>query len=140
MKGKVTHGFPLSPPVVELLRKMKASVPERHRDVPWVFQWKGKRPADCNGQAFKDAVKAAKLGPLRWHDLRHTWASWAIQAGGTLQQVMQLGGWKSLTMVMRYAHLAPDHLAEAASLVTLTGQKPAQKKTARKRVSRSSRK
>jgi integrase len=62
-------------------------------------------------------VKRAKLEPLRWHDLRHTFAAWAVQNGVTLHELMQLGGWASYQMVLRYAHLAPDHLALAAQKV-----------------------
>lgn len=49
---------------------------------------------------------------VNWHTLRHTWASWHVMAGTPLQVVMELGGWTSYSMVLRYAHLAPDHLAE----------------------------
>lgn len=112
MKGKQSHGLPLSPDAITVLTGMP-------RKGPWVFQWRGKRVGDCNGKAFKDAVKAAKVAPLRWHDLRHTWASWAVQAGVSLHEVMMLGGWKSLAMVMRYSHLSQDHLAGAAAKVSL---------------------
>jgi integrase len=60
---------------------------------PWVFQWMGRPIDDCNTLAFQKAVARAKVGPLRWHDLRHTGASWAVQSGVPLQQVMELGGW-----------------------------------------------
>lgn len=123
MKGKAAHGFMLSPDAVKVLKGIR-----KREGVPWIFHWRGKRVADCNGKAFKDAVRSAGIGDLRWHDLRHTWASWAVQSGVTLQEVMQLGGWKSLAIVMRYAHLAPDHLAEAAAKVRLPAQKPAQRK------------
>ena len=88
-----------------------------------VFQWKGKPVDDCNGHAFKNAAERAGLPDLRWHDLRHTWASWAVQSGVTLQELMQLGGWSGYTMVLRYAHLAPDLLAAAAERVTETPHK-----------------
>ena len=39
--------------------------------------------------------------------------------GVTLQQLMLLGGWRSFSMVLRYAHLAPDHLAVAAGKIRL---------------------
>ena len=65
------------------------------------------------------ARDAAGLRPLRWHDLRHTWASWAVQSGVTLHELMLLGGWRSFSMVLRYAHLAPGHLALAAAKVRL---------------------
>lgn len=125
MKGKRSHGLPLAPDAVAVLRRLdedrKAAGPCQP-DTP-VFIWHGVRIADCNTAAFQKAVGRAKVAPLRWHDLRHTWASWAVQEGATLQQVMELGGWKSLAMVMRYAHLAPDHLSEAASRVRLPGTK-----------------
>jgi integrase len=63
--------------------------------------------------------QGAKVDPLRWHDLRHTWASWAVQSGVTLHELMLLGGWRSFPMVLRYAHFAPDHLALAAAKVRL---------------------
>ena len=128
MKAGKTLGIPLSIDAVNVLKKQPVV-----ENVPWVFSWRSARIGDCNTKAFQDAVTRAKLGPLRWHDLRHTWASWAVQSGATLQQVMQLGGWKSLTMVMRYAHLAPDHLAAAAAKVRLPVQKPAQRKRSPKK-------
>jgi hypothetical protein len=46
-------------------------------------------------------VKRAAVAPLRWHDLRHTGASWAVQAGVTLQELMLLGDWKDYRSVLR---------------------------------------
>ncbi len=37
--------------------------------------------------------------------------------GTSLQELMELGGWESYEMVLRYAHLAPEHLANAASRI-----------------------
>ncbi|WP_215852633.1 tyrosine-type recombinase/integrase [Acidithiobacillus ferrooxidans] len=48
---------------------------------------------------------------MTWHGLRHTWASWHVQAGTPLAVLKGLGGWASLEMVQRYAHLSPDHTA-----------------------------
>ena len=55
---------------------------------------------------------------FRWHDLRHTWASWHVQNGTPLFALQELGGWESAEMVRRYAHLAADHLAPES----VTGQ------------------
>jgi hypothetical protein len=85
----------------------------------YIIQWRGERIDDCNTLAFQTAVKAAKVDPLRWHDLRHCWASWAVQSGVTLHELMLPGGWRSFPMVLRYAHFAPDHLALAAPKVRL---------------------
>jgi integrase len=62
---------------------------------------------------WEDAVTAAKIDNFRFHDLRHTFASWAVQRGATLQEVKDLLGHSSLAMVMRYAHLSPEHLRKA---------------------------
>ena len=58
-----------------------------------------------------------RITEFRFHDLRHTWASWHVMHGTSLQELMELGGWKSYEMVLRYAHLAPEHLADAAARI-----------------------
>jgi integrase len=113
MKAGRTHGLPLNSDAVQVLKRLRKLSPEGNH----VFQWRGEPIADCNTKTFQDAVTAAGVGPLRWHDLRHTWASWAVQGGVALHELMQLGGWASYSMVLRYAHLAPDHLASAAQKV-----------------------
>ena len=40
-----------------------------------------------------------------------------IMSGTSLQELMELGGWKSFEMVLRYAHLAPEHLSTAAQRI-----------------------
>jgi integrase len=54
---------------------------------------------------------------FRFHDLRHTWASWHVQSGTSLPELMELGGWKSYEMVLRYAHLAPEKLSSVAGRI-----------------------
>jgi len=62
-------------------------------------------------------LKRAEIEKFRFHDLRHTWASWHVMNGTSLQELMELGGWKSYEMVLRYAHLAPEHLSDAAARI-----------------------
>ena len=69
-----------------------------------------------------------KPGERRWHDLRHTWASWHVQAGTPLHVLQELGGWESVEMVRRYAHLSSDHLVAyvdrmSGSLKAVNGSK-----------------
>ena len=71
----------------------------------------------CN--TWKAATKRAGVPGFRFHDLRHTWASWHAMAGTPLSVLQELGGWHSHEMVQRYAHLSPEHLAAAAERVTL---------------------
>ena len=56
---------------------------------------------------------ASRLQGFTWHGCRHTWASRLVMAGVDLLTVQRLGGWHTLAMVQRYAHLAPDHLRAA---------------------------
>jgi integrase len=62
---------------------------------------------------WEAAVQAAGLLDFHFHDLRHTFASWAVQRGVSLQELKHLLGHSSLAMVMRYAHLSPEHLRTA---------------------------
>ncbi len=74
------------------------------------------RKADGGGQiktAFKGACRRAGISDFTPHDCRHTWASWFYAETRDLVALMNLGGWKSEKMVMRYTHLNPDHLAAA---------------------------
>ena len=66
----------------------------------------------------KKALKRAHVEDFRWHDLRHTWASWHVQAGTPLNVLQELGGLSDYSMVLRYAHLAPEHLAEYANKIS----------------------
>ena len=70
-----------------------------------------------------------RFSDFRWHDLRHTWASWHVQAGTPIHALQELGGWQSYEMVLRYAHLAPGHLAAYADRLSITAQFPAQSET-----------
>jgi integrase len=117
MKAGAALGVPLSGAAVDVLKRCR----KLHPIGEHVFQFEGAPVDDCNGAAFKKAVARAGVGPLRWHDLRHTFAAWAVQSGVSLHELMQLGGWQSYAMVLRYGHLAPDHLAKAAEKVAGKG-------------------
>ena len=64
--------------------------------------------------AWRAALKRSGIEDFRFHDLRHTWASWLVQAGVPISVLQEMGGWESIEMVRRYAHLAPNHLTEHA--------------------------
>ena len=104
------RGVPLNRDAVLALR----SVQRQHKR--WCFTYKGKR-MEAIGSAWKRSLKRAGIEKFRFHDLRHTWASWHVMNGTSLQELMELGGWKSYEMVLRYAHLAPEHLSSAAARI-----------------------
>jgi integrase len=109
-KGGEAIAVPLNDAAVAVLRERGS------KKKGWVFgcpepYWQ------ASNRAWYDALKKAKLVGFRWHDLRHTWASWHVMAGTSLQELMQLGGWKSYSMVLRYSHLSAAHLAGAAAKI-----------------------
>ena len=64
--------------------------------------------------AWKATLRRAKLDPtLTPHDLRHTWASWHYASNRDLLALQIEGGWSSVTLVERYAHLLPQGQAAA---------------------------
>jgi integrase len=98
---------------VPLNGRADAVLARRHpADTGLVF---GARSFDHFRSAWESAVRRSKVADFRFHDLRHTFASWSVQKGATLQEVKELLGHHSLSMVLRYAHLAPEHLRTAVS-------------------------
>lgn len=82
-----------------------------------VFTYAGKPVRHVNTKAWRSALQRAGISNFRWHDLRHTWASWLVQNGTPLYDLQEMGGWKSAEMVRRYAHLAPAQMAKHAAVV-----------------------
>jgi integrase len=65
-------------------------------------------------EAWTHAREATGI-ECRWHDLRHTCASWMVQAGVPIYTVAQMLGHSSTAVTQRYAHLAPQDLADAVA-------------------------
>lgn len=82
-----------------------------------VFSYKGRPIIQVNTKAWYKALKRAGIEDFRWHDLRHTWASWLTQNGVPLNVIQEMGAWESAEMVRRYAHLAPEQFAQHARVV-----------------------
>lgn len=110
-KTKKAIPVPLNAVAVDVIRRQLG----KHQQ--YVFTYQKKRITQTNTKAWKKALKRAGIENFRWHDLRHTWASWHVQNGTSLQELQQLGGWTSFEMVLRYAHLSSDHLKAAAERV-----------------------
>jgi integrase len=110
-KNGTSRGVPLHPRVVEVLRKVN----DRNG---YVFTKADGEPYrlldedDPNDVSAGDRIKKGFAGACRRagiedfhpHDCRHTWATWHYQANRDLGALQKLGGWKTLAMVMRYAH------------------------------------
>ena len=113
-KAKKAIAIPLNAEAIKILQQQQG----KHSE--YVFIYQEKPVTQCTTKAWYNALEAANIENFRWHDLRHTWASWHVQNGTTLQELQQLGAWESYEMVLRYAHLSSDHLRQAAERVTKT--------------------
>ena len=72
---------------------------------------------EITNNVWHTALAKAELKDFRFHDLRHTWASWHRQAGTSCDELKDLGGWKSRIMVDSYAKYATEHLRVAAARI-----------------------
>lgn len=68
-----------------------------------------------NTKAWRNAWQRAGIEDFRWHDLRHTIATWHREDGTPTHELQRLDGWKTQSIVERYAHAAPEGLQLAAS-------------------------
>ncbi len=107
-KAEKAIGIPLNDEAMEVIRLQKG------KHDTYVFTYEGEPVTRANNHAWRKALARAGIKDFRWHDLRHTWASWHVQNGTPLHVLKELGGWADLTMVLRYAHLSSQHLQEYA--------------------------
>jgi len=107
-KARKAIAVPLNPEAVLIIRKQLG------RHMTHVFSFMGRPIYQVSTKAWYKALERSGIAEFRWHDLRHTWASWHVQQGTPLFALQELGGWESSEMVRRYAHLAAEHLAPYA--------------------------
>jgi len=101
-------------PMNQAVYNALTSLPGRTESGP-VFRGKNDQAWGTIATSFANALRRAKITDFRFHDLRHTFASWLVMDGATLQEVKELLGHRTLAMTLRYAHLAPDRLRDAVS-------------------------
>ena len=116
-KNGTSRGVPLNEDATQVLKEQIG------KHLQFCFSYKGQPlRADVTTTAWHTALKRAGLTDLRFHDLRHTWASWHRQAGTSCDELKDLGGWKSRAMVDRYAKFATENLLSAASRIERGGE------------------
>jgi integrase len=139
-KNGERRGVPLHSRVVTAL----ANLPHRHGEV---FRRPDGLPyapldADDPGEtsaggriktAFRGAVRRAGLADFHPHDCRHTWATWHYAQHRDLLQLMQLGGWKQISMVQRYAHVNVEQFQGSIDALP-TGGNPGDTETAESKI------
>jgi integrase len=105
--------IPLSDAAVELLQGLP-----RVDDIPWVFfNPKTRKPPVSIFYAWDSIRAKVGLKEVRLHDLRHSFASFLVNSGRSLYEVQRLLGHHDPKMTMRYAHLSPGALIDAANVV-----------------------
>ena len=82
----------------------------RRLDTDLVFPGKNPKHPVLFEKSWKKALKESDIEDFRFHDLRHSAASYLIMAGVHMRTVAEILGHKTLAMVQRYSHLSPEHL------------------------------
>lgn len=77
----------------------------------------GQQPLDIRS-AWEKALHAAEITDCRFHDLRHSCASYLAMSGASLVEIAAVLGHKTLQMVQRYAHLSDAHTAGVVERMT----------------------
>lgn len=115
-KGKRTRYFPMNPS----LRSFFLDLRSRQRDERYVFTSQNGSAFNaehfCKRQ-FKPACERANVRCLRFHDLRHSFASHFMMNGGDVFTLKELLGHSDISTTMIYAHLSPKHLEKASEIV-----------------------
>lgn len=125
--SKLKGGRRLTVPITNDLSALLDMVRGNHDEYVFTYpdpkQGGAHRPIlRASNSAWRRVCKKLGLrGEFRWHDTRHTWASWHTMSGTAPQALRDLGGWQSLEMVERYSALAPEHLRKQASQLRLGG-------------------
>lgn len=105
-KARKAIAVPLSAAAVIVIREQLG------KHATHVFSFQGSPIYQTSTKAWYTGLAKAGIDNFRWHDLRHTWASWHVQAGTPLHVLQELGGWECVEMVRKYAHLSSEHLVE----------------------------
>lgn len=113
-KARKPIAVPLNAEAMAVLQRQLGQNPT------YVFTYQGKPVWQVNTKSWRGAVRRTGLEDFRWHDLRHTWASWHVQAGTPTYVLQEMGAWSTPDMVRRYAHLSAEHLAHHAERIVPT--------------------
>ena len=114
-KGGEPNEIPMDDTLVATLKNLPSRFKQRY-----VFPSPktGGRLVDVKKQ-FATVIKKAKLENVRFHDLRHTFASYLVMNGVDLATVAVLLGHSTTTMTERYSHLSPAHKTRAVKILDL---------------------
>ena len=116
-KGRKDRVVPLCKRVCETLRKVSRDIRDSH---VFVNPETGEQYKRCfNNTSWKKALRDSDITHFRFHDLRHTFASRLAQRGVSILIIKELMGHSSITVTMRYAHLAPNDARDAVKVLDI---------------------
>ena len=98
--------LPLAGHALELVKQLSKI---RHVNCDFVFPGNDFKKSVDLRTPFENALKRAEIADFRWHDLRHSCASYLAMNGASLAEIAEILGHKTLQMVKRYAHLSEAH-------------------------------
>jgi integrase len=122
-KNGDTRAVPIIAYMNKLLQKqitaakaLYAKLPDKPRK-RWLFpRADGLAPIDIRA-AWESARETAELGDFRFHDLRHSAASYLAMNGASQLEIAEVLGHRTLQMVRRYAHLSQSHVKDLVERV-----------------------
>ncbi len=127
-KNGHARGVPLHPRAIRALRALKersGAVFRRPDGKPYEPNPKGGVPIKT---AFRGACRRAGIEDFTVHGCRHTWATHHYKTNGDLVSLMQIGGWRTQSMVVRYLHTNARHLKHSIEAMQFargkSGEKP----------------
>ncbi len=115
-KNKTRRVIPLVNPALDVMRERSRL---RRLDTGLVFAAPARRGEKPHAMNFRNAwlyaLETAKIRDFRFHDLRHTCASYLAMSGASLTEIGAVLGHKTPQMSLRYSHLSPEHSAGVLS-------------------------
>lgn len=119
-KTHLIRHIPMNDEVLNLMRELV----KKQRSLRFVFSkidgscW---NPDHFGSREFKKALEKSGVRRIRFHDLRHTYASQYMMSGGDIYDLQRILGHSKIEMTQRYAHLSPNYLAKQVNLIRFNG-------------------
>jgi integrase len=111
LKGGKMRYVPMPSELAGELRRFPAVIGEDRIFPPKPGATSGRQRLD---RSFEDLLERARIEDFRFHDLRHTFASWYMMQGGDLYELAKMLGHSNIKMTERYAKLGRDHTAKTS--------------------------
>ena len=103
--------------VIPLNEEARRILDQWHSDSEWVFPGAGESPLTTIKRSWSKIRKDAKLPAIRFHDLRHTFATRLLQRGADIKTVSTLLGHQDIAVTARYLHATDESKKKAVDLL-----------------------